>query len=157
MSTSASCDIFHSLHALLHHFKSRMLEQLALQQPDMSFVEMRLLMLAGQQPGVSQKVLVERSHLDKAQITRTLAALEMQGWLERCTDAQDKRIRCLHLTAQGQALFAEMAAWQQALAQTMFGHWPPQVLALLQTSLHGLSAADLPGVAEAAAAHTPAA
>lgn len=134
MTKPSSLEIFGHLHALLHAFKTQMLERLATQHPELTFVEMRLLMLTGQTPGIAQKALVEVSRIDKAQMTRTLAVLEMGGWLERLANPEDKRGRCLQLSAQGQALYQQLIAWESEIADAMFGDWPEVATLCLQAS-----------------------
>ena len=87
-------------------------------------------------PGLTQKELVEHSHTDKAQMARTLAQLQDKGWLERSASASDKRVRCLQLSAQGQALYARLRRLREALAAELLQDCPPplqaQLLALLE-------------------------
>ena len=131
MKKHSSLEIFGALHELVHLFKARMLERLHAQHPELSFMEMRLLMLSGQKPGITQKELVERSHLDKGQMTRTLAGLQERGWLERTADESDKRIRRLFLSAKGQRLSRQLQQWHEAIANELFGDWPAEVVAFL--------------------------
>lgn len=135
MKKYSSLEIFGALHELVHLFKARMLERLHARHPELSFMEMRLLMLSGQKPGVTQKELVERSHLDKGQMTRTLAGLQAQGWLERTADEHDKRIRCLFLSAKGQRLSWQLQQWHEEIANELFGDWPAEVVAFLVSTV----------------------
>lgn len=132
-------DIFDALHALLRRFRARAQHSLLADRPELSFGEMRLLMLAGQSPGCTQKEMVEYSSTDKAQTARTLAQLESKGWLVRSESQRDRRVRCLHLSAAGQALFAQLAERHAALAAELLAGCPAaqqqQLLALLRQAL----------------------
>ena len=99
-----SLDVFEELHELMHLFRDRMMAA-SQTVSDLTFNEMRVLMRTGRHPGLTQKDLVAHSHTDKAQMARTLSQLQDKGWLARTASEQDKRVRCLQLSAKGQALF----------------------------------------------------
>jgi DNA-binding MarR family transcriptional regulator len=133
MPSQTSVEIFDEMHALLHIFRARMRQRLESVCPDLSFGELRVLMRVGEQPGCAQKALVEHSRMDKAQMARTLAQLHDKGWLLRSESAADRRVRELHLSAQGQRLFAQLAAQRAALAAELLADCPaPEQARLLQ-------------------------
>lgn len=135
MNPSLPVEVFDSLHELLHLFRARMRKSMEAIHPELSFNEMRILMRTGHQPGITQKDLVEHSHTDKAQMARVLAHMEEQGWLKRSASENDRRVRCLHLSARGQQLFAELRDLREQVAKELLQHCPPpqqaQLLALL--------------------------
>ncbi|CAM5200003.1 DNA-binding MarR family transcriptional regulator OS=Castellaniella defragrans OX=75697 GN=HNR28_001037 PE=4 SV=1 [Castellaniella denitrificans] len=136
MDPSLPIEIFDSLHELLHLFRARMRKAMEAVHPELTFNEMRILMRAGRQPGLTQRDLVERSHADKAQMARLLAHLEERGWLTRSASESDKRVRCLRLSAQGQRFFAQLRKVQERVAAKLLRDCPPssqaQLLALLR-------------------------
>ena len=129
-----SLDVFEELHELMHLFRDRMMAA-SQTVSDLTFNEMRVLMRTGRHPGLTQKDLVAHSHTDKAQMARTLSQLQDKGWLERTASEQDKRVRCLQLSAKGQALFKALEQQREAVAQALLRDMPPeaqqQLLALL--------------------------
>lgn len=128
--------VFDTLHELQHLFRARMRKSMEAVHPEMTFNEMRILMRTGRQPGITQRDLVEHSHADKAQMARILAHLQDQGWLTRSASDSDKRVRCLHLSAQGRQLFTRLRSVQEQVATELLQGCPPtmqaQLLALLQ-------------------------
>jgi len=136
MTAPLSVEVFDTLHELQHFFRARMRKSMEAVRPELTFNEMRVLMRAGRQPGITQRDLVEHSHADKAQMARILAHLQDRGWLTRSASESDKRVRCLHLSAQGQRLFAQLRGLQEQVATELLQDCPPpvqaQLLALLQ-------------------------
>lgn len=124
MTTPAPIEIFDSLHDFVHVFRARASQRLEAVQPDLTFSEVRILLRAGHTPGLTQKELIEITHVDKAQITRMLDRLETQGWVTRVPDEQDKRVRRLQLTPQGGALFARLRDAQHQVADELFRDFP---------------------------------
>jgi len=124
MATSLALDIFDQLHELSHLYRARLRQGLEASHPDLTFNEMRVLMHTGRHPGVTHKDLIERSHTDKAQMTRLITTLEVRGWLTRTPSATDKRVRCLHLSPAGQQLFKQEQKVQQRVAAELLKDWP---------------------------------
>lgn len=106
--------------------------------PELTFNEMRVLMHTGRHPDTTQKDLIEQSHTDKAQMARVLASLEGHGWLQRTSSETDKRVRCIHLSAQGRQLYTRLRELQHQVAGELLKDLPSaaqkEVLALLQAA-----------------------
>ena len=145
MNASLPADIFEARHELLHLFRSRMREDMESMEPGLTPNEVRVLMYVGRHPGRTQRDLVDHSHMDKAQLARMLAQLQEQGWLDREPDARDRRVRCLSLSPQGQALFDRLRQSRQALAARLLKDWEPaaqqQMMALLERARDSIQAA----------------
>lgn len=145
MNSSLPADIFEVMHELLHLFRARMRDELEHAGEGLTLNEVRVLMFVGRHPGRTQKELVDHSHKDKAQLARMLAQLQEQGWLEREPDARDRRVRCLRLSAQGQALFDRLHQARQALAARLLKDWEPaaqqQLMVLLERARGSVQAA----------------
>ncbi|MFT0532187.1 MarR family winged helix-turn-helix transcriptional regulator [Castellaniella hirudinis] len=135
MNPSQSIEVFDRLHELLHRFRACMRKAMETVHPDLTLNEMRILMHAGRQPGLTQRDLVEHSHADKAQMARLLAHLEAHGWLTRSASESDKRVRCLRLSAQGEALFAQLRRRQESVAADLLRDCPPSAQTQLLTLL----------------------
>ena len=145
-STPLSAEIFDVMHELLHVFRAHMRTSMEAVHPDLTSNEVRVLMYVGRHPGRSQKELVEHSHTDKAQMARILTQLEEQGWLHRSASAEDRRVRCLHLSETGQALFAQLRQVRAHQTQLLLAGCPPEVqqqlLTLLGMARHSAEQAD---------------
>jgi DNA-binding MarR family transcriptional regulator len=128
MTASLPADIFEAMHELLHLFRARMREDLDTLGTELTPNEVRVLMFVGRHPGRTQKDLVDHSHMDKAQL-----------------DARDRRVRCLRLSAQGQALFDRLRQSRQALAARLLKDWEPaaqqQLMQLLERAKASVEAA----------------
>lgn len=135
MSPHLSAEIFDVLHELLRVFRTRMRQSLESVDPDLTFGELRVLMYVGHHPGCAQRELVEHSHADKAQMARLITQLQDRGSLTRSESAEDRRVRCLRLSGQGQHLFDRLSARRAALAAELLRDCPPamqqQLLELL--------------------------
>jgi DNA-binding MarR family transcriptional regulator len=135
MTASLPADIFEAMHELLHLFRARMREDLDTLGTELTPNEVRVLMFVGRHPGRTQKDLVDHSHMDKAQLARMLAQ----------PDARDRRVRCLRLSAQGQALFDRLRQSRQALAARLLKDWEPaaqqQLMQLLERAKASVEAA----------------
>ena len=135
MRSFHAADVFEVLHDLMHLFRARLLQSLEQLQPGLTFNEFRILMHTGRHPGITQKDLVEQSHTDKAQMTRTLAQLQDKGWLERSASETDKRVRCLQLSHDGQRLFERLQHLREAIASDLLSAFPAEQQACLMPLL----------------------
>lgn len=104
MSTHAPADVFEAMHDLLHVYRAHMVRTMAAIHPELTLNEVRALMFVGRHPGATQRELVAHSGADKAQVARMVGMLQDKGWLESVPNAEDKRSRCLRLSAEGVAL-----------------------------------------------------
>lgn len=136
MTPGVAVEIFNRQHELLHLFRSRMRQRMESVCAELTFSEMRVLMHTGRHADLTQKELVERSQVDKAQMARMLASLERKGLLERRPSESDRRVRCLRLSNRGQQLFAQLQIEQERAAEEVLAHSPrelqKQLLSLLQ-------------------------
>lgn len=137
MTASHALEIMEHLHELIRLFRARTRSGLEAAHPDLTFNEVRVLIHAGRHPGITHKDLLERSHTDKAQMTRIITSLEARNWLTRTPSEADKRVRCLHLSPQGLQLVQQLQAVQRQAAVELLHSWPPElqqaILQVLQT------------------------
>ena len=112
-------DVLEAMHELMHAYRARMVRAMADVHPGLTFNEMRALSFIGRHPGATQKELVRHSGADKAQVARMLGLLQDRGWLERLPHAEDKRSRCLTLSAEGATLYQALQASRQALSASV--------------------------------------
>ena len=72
------------------------------------------------EPGITQQVLARRLVVAKSNVSMLLASLERRGLVHREGDANDKRVRCVHLTREGRRLArAATAIHAEILARMM--------------------------------------
>ncbi|MBE7366304.1 MarR family winged helix-turn-helix transcriptional regulator [Ramlibacter pallidus] len=71
-------------------------------------VQYAVLQTLTRQPGLDQRSLARAVGFDTSTIGGVLDRLEARGLLTRGLSAQDKRVRLLHLTADGEALVEEL-------------------------------------------------
>ena len=135
MQDISSVALWEDLHDMLRAMRQAMMARLSADHPAMSFWDMRVIMIVGEEPGITQKDLIARSHMDKAQMARLLAHVEAQGWLERAPSAQDKRVRSLQLNEAGQQLYLQLKACRDQLASEYFGHWTPEARQLIREAV----------------------
>lgn len=138
MTERNTIDIWESLHQITHLFRDRMLAHLHQMHAELGLLEMRVVIMVGEQPGITQKELTERSQVDKAQMTRTLTQMEDRQWLQRRPDDIDRRIRRLDLNVRGLELYKDLQTWREELVRQAFGFWTPESFQDLQTSLRVL-------------------
>ncbi|CAN7171369.1 MarR family winged helix-turn-helix transcriptional regulator [Acidovorax sp. LjRoot194] len=112
-------DVFDAMHDLLHVYKAHMVRTMASVHPELTLNEVRALMFVGRHPGATQKELVSHSGADKAQVARMVGMLQDKGWLESAPNAEDKRSRCLSLSAQGLALHQALREARRGVAATL--------------------------------------
>ncbi|MCI5069973.1 MarR family transcriptional regulator [Acidovorax sp.] len=119
MTTHAPADVFEAMHDLLHVYRAHMVRTMAAIHPDLTHNEVRALMFVGRHPGTTQRELVSHSGADKAQVARMVAMLQDKGWLESAPNAEDKRSRCLRLSAQGMALHGALRNARRDVAASL--------------------------------------
>ena len=59
-------------------------------------------------PGLSQSEIADLLEIEKAPAGRLIARMEAKGWLQRRSDAKDKRVNRLYLTAKADRLHASI-------------------------------------------------
>lgn len=148
-TTHGASDVFEAMHDLMHVYRAHMVRTMATVHPALTLNEVRALMFIGRHPGASQKELVSHSGTDKAQVARMVSQLQDKGWLESAPNAEDKRSRCLSLSAQGQALHQKMGDARRGLSASLLRacnrETQAQLLALLnqvRSSIDALDATD---------------
>ena len=104
--------------AVSRDFSRSYRERLGLTRP-----EWRLLATLGQFGTMTATAVGAHSAMHKTKVSRAVAALEARGWLARATDADDRRIERLTLTARGAATYRDMVpvakAFEAGLAALM--------------------------------------
>jgi DNA-binding MarR family transcriptional regulator len=93
-----------------------------------------LLYLVGR-PGLTQVQLADLLDIQPITLTRQLDRLEKAGYVLRCASSEDRRVRLLHLTAQGKALAKRVLKIVQELDEEITAELADGTLSQLATSL----------------------
>ncbi len=104
----------------------------------LSRAEWRVLAHLSQAEAVSVRDIHEKAELEKSKVSRAATRLEMNGYITKTVNPQDRRLVSLALTPKGQTLMAEMVplahAYQYAVIERMGPH-AADFLAAVQTLL----------------------
>ena len=108
VSHDSNAEVLERLHALMHHFKSRMHQAVREEGDGLAPMEARALAYFARHPGHTQSDLVQHAGRDKAQIARIVRLLMERGLLDSEPDPQDRRSQRLQLTERGRVVQRKM-------------------------------------------------
>jgi DNA-binding MarR family transcriptional regulator len=80
-------------------------------------VHHRILYFVARNPGISVNQLLGKLAVSKQALHGPMKALQTAGLINSCSDLMDKRVKCLTLTSDGQALENELTGPQRQLLQ----------------------------------------
>ena len=107
----------------------------------------RVIAILGQVPDLSAKAVAARTAMDKVAVSRAVAGLLDAGRIERRAVPQDGRSSCLSLTAEGRAIYDEVAviarAYEADLLSALTGAERQQLNEMLDRLAARASAARL--------------
>ncbi|WP_294194650.1 MarR family transcriptional regulator [uncultured Sphingomonas sp.] len=107
----------------------------------LSIPEWRLVTLIAEHAPVTQAQLCECSRMDKVTVSRAAISLTERGLLLRTPNATDRRSHHLRLSAEGEALYAQVAPQANALERRIFGRFDARELAQFTDMLRRIDAA----------------
>ena len=81
----------------------------------LTMAEWRVMAVLGSSPGLPARDLVERTGMDKVQVSRAVAALVKRKRIARRADTADRRVMRLALTPKGEAVYAEIVPMARKL------------------------------------------
>ncbi|MEM6713041.1 MAG: MarR family winged helix-turn-helix transcriptional regulator [Pseudomonadota bacterium] len=110
----------------------------------MQRAQWRVLFHLGAYGAMTATEIRRRSGIDKAKISRAVAALDGRGWLSMKTPKTDRRQSILSLTAKGQTAYADLCAVAEAYDGRLASLFTPEEAAVLRKALLTLSMADIP-------------
>jgi MarR family transcriptional regulator for hemolysin len=82
--------------------------------------EKRVLFAIGRYTGLTQIKIANLLELEPQNLIRSLDKLEKLGWIQKCADPDDRRVKCLSLTPQGKKMISQI--------QTLSNSIKPQIL-----------------------------
>ncbi|SEG43249.1 transcriptional regulator, MarR family [Actinacidiphila yanglinensis] len=97
--------------------------------PELSLVAYTILAHLEEQQGCRATDLAAHYLLDKSTVSRQVAALERDGFLERRTDPTDHRVQVLHLAPRGVRSLAAARVRRQETFKERLAAWDPADLA----------------------------
>jgi DNA-binding MarR family transcriptional regulator len=118
----------------------------------LSIAEWRVLAVLGTDGVATASAVRERTGMDKAKISRAVAALLARGLLAHAARGEDRRLAPLVLTAAGQAIHAAIVPLARQIEAEITADLPPGDLALLRRALAAIearAAAAGPGAGDA--------
>ncbi|MEZ5834138.1 MAG: MarR family transcriptional regulator [Geminicoccaceae bacterium] len=119
------------------------------QQFGLSTAQWRLLVHLVREGAAAQARIAELLEIEPISVSRLVDRMEQAGWVERCPDPADRRVRIVHPTAQALAAFNEvrlMAGEVYEIAQQGLAAEERAVLIeALKAIVHNLSETDAAG------------
>ena len=98
----------------------------------------RVLAHLGQFGAMTARDICARSHIEKTKVSRAVAALEVDGMLERAPSPEDGRAEILSLTGKGGAAYAELGELARAHDRALRGAVGPEASGRLDEVLRRL-------------------
>ncbi|WP_335971881.1 MULTISPECIES: MarR family winged helix-turn-helix transcriptional regulator [Streptomycetaceae] len=120
--TTASLEV---IQRELTAFARRARATAARMHPELSLVAYTILAHLEEQQGCRATDLAAHYLLDKSTVSRQVAALERDGFLERRTDPTDHRVQVLHLAPRGVASLAAARVRRQETFKERLAGWDP--------------------------------
>ena len=85
--------------------------------------------------GITQQEMAQRLRTDKAAVARTLAQLEVQGYIQRRNDPADGRVTRVYLTDKSRRMRADLEAAVQRVIDRLIGDRDSQTQAVVEQAL----------------------
>ncbi len=109
----------------------------------LGITEWRVLAVLGRHDDVSAREVAERTAMDKVAVSRAIASLLEAGRIERETHGGDRRRSCLRLSAQGRAIYDQVAPLALAYQRRLLEGLGPDERAALDRLLTRLETLEL--------------
>lgn len=100
--------------------------------------EWRAIALLASRPGLMSSQLAEQAQLDRARTSRAITSLVAKKLVRRVVGPGDRRQARLALTAEGDALYAELFPLVQDINRKLLAGLPAEQVAALEAALDGL-------------------
>ena len=103
--------------------------------------EWRMIAVLAETGGMTQQALTHRTRMDKVTVSRAAIALADRGLIERKPNDADQRSHLLALSADGRALYEEIAPLAIDTERRLFEGFAPEEMDMLAMMLERLEAA----------------
>jgi DNA-binding MarR family transcriptional regulator len=114
----------------------------------LAMTEWRVMAVLGRYPDVSANEVTRRTAMDKVAVSRAVARMIEAGWLERSLHEDDRRRSVLRLSADGYAIYDEVAPMALAFEQRLFGDIDPDQRRQLFGLLDRIDALEIEAAAQ---------
>lgn len=94
----------------------------------------------GEENGITQKDLAERTEKDQANVTRIIDLLEKKGLVRREKNSTDRRSMLVHLTDEGEKLREQLAPIEESVVNVSLSGMSEEEKALLKDFLARIAA-----------------
>jgi DNA-binding MarR family transcriptional regulator len=131
---------------------SQALARFYVERFDLSVTEWRVLAVLARHPDISANELAERTAMDKVAVSRAVRRLLAAGRLRRRTDRGDRRRSRLRLSAEGEAIYGQVAPLAIAFERRLLARLAPEERRRLALVLEHLDGVDLEALVAACAA-----
>ncbi|WP_329459750.1 MarR family winged helix-turn-helix transcriptional regulator [Streptomyces sp. NBC_01497] len=116
----------------------------ALRPIGISLAQVRAVVLASLDPGISSAELARRSGLTAQSMGAAVQGLVDRGALERSPHPENRRVQRLHVTDEGLALAERAQSALERVQDEMFGVLPERERAALHRALHRVVEHNIP-------------
>jgi DNA-binding MarR family transcriptional regulator len=130
---------------------SQALSRIYAQRHGIGVPEWRILVTLGQYGTMTGKAVGEHTHMHKTKVSRAVALLERRKFLTRHVNRSDLRESLLNLTAEGRAVYEDLAPIAIDFAQRLSDVIDPADRAVFERALDDLTRQSAKLVAEVAA------
>jgi DNA-binding MarR family transcriptional regulator len=104
----------------------------------MSIAQWRLLFWVAKEEGVAQARLAELLEIEPISVSRLIDRMVQNGWIERRSDAADRRVRMIYSTGKGRDAFAELMAVARQVSDEALAGLPEETRRTLVKGLESL-------------------
>jgi len=106
----------------------------------LSSAQWRLLVHLVRQDGASQARLAELLEIEPISVSRLIDRMEQAGWVTRCPDPKDRRVRIIHPTGKALEAFASVKAMAGEVYETALAGLEPREREILMRGLAVIAA-----------------
>ena len=145
MMTKDSLDLNHFLPYQINVLAARLsrgLAQIYQQRFGITIPEWRVIAHLAREDAISVRDIAARVDMDKPKITRAAQRLELAGLVSKKTDAQDRRLVMLALTAKGRRLYSQIEPLALAYERDMLASLPAELAGAFREGVMRLNAGD---------------
>jgi DNA-binding MarR family transcriptional regulator len=104
----------------------------------MSSSQWRLLFWVAKEEGVTQAQLAELLEIEPISVSRLIDRMVQNGWIERRSDATDRRVRVIFTTRKGRDAYAELKAVARQVSDEALDGLPEETRQALVKGLEAL-------------------
>ena len=121
---------------------------------NVSNVERRILATIGRNPGWTQVQIAHYIDLEPQNLIRILDKFESQGWIEKRANPNDRRVKCLYVTAIAEPILEQIAAVRHQVRPDLLAGIPASEMESLTATLNEIKI-NLSNHLEACAKNSP--